>query len=270
MFATVVGLAIFLYLRPESESTQEYKVSTQLIETVEHVRIVRNEQEIVLARSNNNWQLKKPIAAQADENKVNQLLGILSASSNQSFMLTEQANLGLDQPLVQLYIEDEYFGFGGLAPTTNLQYLETNNIIYLVSPRYSVQLPVNPLELINTSLLASNEIPIQFETDHLRIHQQNRIWDIVSPESTVELNQDEFNRWIHMWHSVSADHVSFYGHLTSDEDENSTIKISLQDGQDVIFKLMQNDLELALLRVDEGISYHFPIDVGKQLLDPRK
>jgi uncharacterized protein DUF4340 len=270
MLATVVGLATFLYLRPEIEDIQEFKVSTQSIEAVESIRIVRNEKEITLKLLDNYWQLVKPISARADEHKVNQLLEILSVSSNKSFPLTEQTHLGLDQPVVQLYINDAYFGFGGLAPTTNLQYLITNDNIYLVSPRYSILLPVNPLELISTNLLAIDEIPVRFEINNLIVQQQDGVWNMISPDIENRLSQDELKHWTQMWHAVNAATVAFHSRIDSrkGEDKDNKVKIGLQDGQEIIFKVLQNDSEVTLLRVDAGISYHFPIDVGMRLMAP--
>ncbi len=269
MLVTVIGLAIFLYLRPEIEALQEYKVSIHPIETVESIRIVRNEKAITLKHLDSYWRLVKPISARADESKVNQMLDILSANSNKSFPLTEQTHLGLDQPIVELYIDDVYFGFGGLAPTTNLQYLITDNNIYLVSPRYAIQLPVNPLELISPNLLASDEIPVRFEIGNVVVHQQDEVWNIVSSNPEKVLSQDELKNWVHKWHTVNAATVAYHARLDSslmDEDEDNKIKINLQSGQEIIFKLRQNDTEMALLRVDEGISYHLPVDIGKHLL----
>ncbi len=273
MLVTVIGLAIFLYLRPEIEALQEYNVSIHPIETVENIRIIRNEKEINLKYLNNYWHLVKPILARADENKVNQMLEILSASSNKNFPLTEQTNLGLDQPIVELYIDDVYFGFGGLAPTTNLQYLITDNNIYLVSSRYAIRLPVNPLELISPNLLATDEIPVRFEINDLTVHQHNGVWDMVSPNPEKALSQDELKHWAHNWHAVNAATVVYHSRLDSslmdkDKDKENKIKISLQSGQEIIFELRQNDIEMVLLRVDEGISYHLPIDIGKRLLAP--
>ncbi|MCH9639035.1 MAG: DUF4340 domain-containing protein [Betaproteobacteria bacterium] len=270
MLATVIGLAIFLYLRPGVEKDQEYKVSILATEAVESIQLIRNEKEIILKQLNSVWHLEKPFLARADERKVIELLEVLSASSNVIFPKTEQAHLGLDQPIVELYINDSYFGFGGLAPTTNLQYLVTDNSIYLVFPRYSILLPVNPLELVSTNLLAINEIPVRFEINNLIVQRQGDVWNIISPDNNNEnlLSQDELKQWTQSWHTVDATTVTFHPLIDSNEDMDSKFRISLLDGQEIFFKVQKNASEVIFLRIDESLSFHFPVDVGKRLLAP--
>ncbi len=270
MLATVIGLAIFLYLRPGIEKDQEYKVSTLAIEAVERIQLIRNEKEIILKQLNSVWYLAEPFLARADTRKVAELLEILSASSHVIFPLTDQAHLGLDQPLVELYINDSYYGFGGLAPTTNLQYLVTDNGIYLVSPRYSILLPVNPLELVSTNLLAIDEIPVRFEINSLIVQRHGDVWNIIFPDNKNEnlLSQDELEQWTQSWHAVDATTIAFHPRVDSNEDMDSKVRISLLDGQEILFKAQKNASEVVFLRIDESLSYHFPVDVGKRLLAP--
>ena len=272
MLATVVGLAIFFYLRPGIEKDHEYKVSTLASEAVESIRLVRNEKEIILKQLNSVWHLAEPILARADERKIIELLKVLSASSNMIFPITDQAHLGLDQPIVELYLNDLYFGFGGLAPTTNLQYLLTDNDIYLVSPRYSILLPVNPLELVSNNLLAIDEIPVRFKIDDLIVQREGDVWNIISPDNKNEalLSQDEFKRWTQSWHAVNATTIAFHPRIDSNEDMGSNVRISLQEGQEIFFKVQKNASEIIFLRIDESLSYHFPVDVGKRLLVPAR
>ena len=83
----------------------------------------------------------KPVQARTDEKKVTELLQILTAISHQRFPRVDLERFGLDQPNVQLYLDDEYFGFGGFAPTLQRQYVMTGDHVYLISPRYVLALP---------------------------------------------------------------------------------------------------------------------------------
>ena len=38
--------------------------------------------------------------------------------------------------------------------------------------------------------------------------------------------------------------------------------------KEINFKVLQNETEVVILRINEGISYHISIDAGRQLLDP--
>ena len=269
MLATVIGLAVFLYLRPAVDSIQEYNVSAHTSDVVKSIRIVRSGIEIQLKKCDDNWFLEKPVFVAADKDKVNKVLEILSASSQQRFSRSEQSHLGQDQLLVELYIDDVYFGFGGLAPTTNLQYLVTDQHIDLVSPRYAVFLPSSPLELARTSLLAEDEIPVQFETNDWRVYQQDLVWHVQFKEPKEVSNSKELDDWHQLWRKVHASNLAVHDQIEIDlELSENSITIHLQDGRVIHFAFFKYDSELVLLRLGEAVSYHFPPEIGGRLLNP--
>ncbi len=149
MLVTIIGLAVFLYLTPEfqSDSDQTYQMVLRDPEKVQSIRIVRQQQEIELERINGDWHLIAPYSAKADAAVVDKLLHVLSANSRQRFPLKDTDSFGLDNPMIELYIDDDYFAFGDLAPVTNEQYLAINGDVYLVSPRYAIWIPASPLDV---------------------------------------------------------------------------------------------------------------------------
>lgn len=268
MFATIIGVVVFLYFRPESQDIQEYSISLSPAETVQNLRIVRQQKEIVLKQLDNRWYLIKPIQVRADEKKIIDVLEILTASSNQRFPLADLGRFSLDQPNVQLYIDDEYFGFGGFSPTTNQQYVAAGDYVYLISPRYVLTLPLSASDLISPGLLATNEIPVKFELNHLIVEFQNGNWNIIVQDSEEALSEETIKHWVQLWQTANARELTLDHEFDTDFVERGLIKISLQDGQEISLRILQNESEVIFLRVNEGIGYHFLVDVGRQLLDP--
>jgi len=268
MFATIAGLMVFIYFRPQSQDIQEYLVSSGSVEAAQCLRIVRQQQEIILKRLDNRWHLIKPVQARADEKKVSDILQILAATSNQRFSLEDLGRFDLDQPNVQLYIDDEYFGFGGFAPTTHQQYVATGDHVYLISPRYVLALPLSASELISPELLASNEIPVRFELNHLTVELQNENWHVTMQHSGEALGKEAIKHWTQLWQTAHAGAVTLGQAFGSDFVEKDFIKISLQDGQKINLKILQSETEIVFLRVDDGIGYHFSVDASQQLLEP--
>jgi len=164
MLATVIGLAVFLYLKPQfqSETDETFQISVRTPETVQTIRIMRQGQKIALERNENSWHLVAPFSARADEELVGKILNILSAHSRQRFPLRDSESFNLDHPIIELYFDDDYFAFGGLAPITNEQYLGINENVYLVSPRYAIWVPVSPKDLVNPRLLGDDAMPVRF------------------------------------------------------------------------------------------------------------
>ncbi len=270
MFITIAGLAVFLYFRPQSSDIHKYPLSISSIEAVQNLRIVRQQQEIALKQLDNRWYLVKPVQARADERKIAEILEVLTVSSSQRLPLADLERFGLDQPNVQLYLNDEYFGFGGFAPTTNQQYVATSDQVYLISPRYVLALPSSASDLINPQILASNEIPVKFELNHLTVEFQNENWRITVQHSGEALDEETIKHWIQLWQTAHADEQRLEQAIGPDFVETGSIEITLQNKQEINLRILQNKFTLVLLRVNDGFGYQFPIDAGQQLVDPHR
>ncbi|SNX58760.1 protein of unknown function [Nitrosomonas ureae] len=269
MLITIGGLAIFLYFRPQSAAIQQYPISTTTADAVQSLRILNKHQEIVLKHSNNQWHLREPIEARADEEKIGKILEILMASSYQRLALEDLERFGLDQPYLQLHADNEYFGFGGFSPTTNQQYLATNNFAYLISPRYALALPLTVSDLISPELLVPDEIPVRFEMEQWTAEFQNGEWRISKQYSDDGFGNEILTKWIQLWQTARAEALKLENELDSDWIETGVIRISLQSGKVIDFKILQNKYSLVLLRMAEGIGYQFPAKLGQRLISPR-
>ena len=270
MFFTIAGLAVFLYFRPQSPDIHKYPLSTSPVEAVQSLRIVWQQQEIVLQQLDNHWYLVKPVQARADERKIAEILEILTVTSSQRLPLVDLGRFGLDQPNVRLYLNNEYFGFGGFAPMTNQQYVATGDQVYLISPRYVLALPSRTSDLINPQLLASNEIPVKFELNHLTVEFQNENWRITMQHSGEALDEETIKHWVQLWRTAHAGELILEQALDPDFIVKGFIKITLQDGQEIKLRILQNEFSTVLLRVKDRFGYQLPIDVGQQLLDPNR
>ncbi|HNP26552.1 MAG TPA: hypothetical protein PKM20_07410, partial [Nitrosomonas sp.] len=171
----------------------------------------------------------------------------------------------LDHPGIELYVDDDHFAFGGLAPVTNEQYLAINDHVYLVSPRYAIWIPVSPLDLVSAKLLADDEIPVQFELDGVSVRQQNGQWRVVS-ESADSLNQTLLERWVNLWRFHQA--TELVTDLRDHPDIQTVITITLQDGQQIKIKVFENNSGVVFLRSGEQVGYYFSEPVSRRLLNP--
>lgn len=268
MVTTLIILVTFLYLGPQSQQPEEYSVASGTMRSAQNIRIVRKEKEIVLKHLDSGWHIIEPVYALADESKILEIMNILSATSYQRFPLTDLERFSLERPNMQLYIDNEYFGFGGFAPTTNQQYLATGEYVYLISPRYAIMLPLEASDILNPMLLAPNETPVKFELTNLTVAFQHGKWDSVTQNAEQLPKEDVIERWIQLWQTTYAKKLTLKQAFGEDFNEIGHIKISLQNGQEISFKVLQNEAEVVILRINEGISYHIPINVGRQLLDP--
>jgi len=269
MLATIGSLAIFLYFKPQSAAIQQYSISTTAADAVQSLRILNKHQEIILEQSDNQWHLIEPVQVRADEEKIGKILEILTASSYQRLALENLERFGLDRPYLQLHVDNEYFGFGGFSPTTNQQYLATNDFAYLISPHYALALPLTVSDLISPELLVSDEIPVRFEMERWAAEFQNDGWRMIKHYSDDGLGDEIPAKWIQLWRTARAEALKLENELDSDWIEAGVIRISLQSGEVIEFKILQNKYSLVLLRMAEGIGYQFPVKLGQRLINPR-
>jgi len=270
LLAAVVSLALWVYFKPKPQGdTQEYRVSSLSAENAQSIRVEWQGLNIVLQKAGERWHLTQPLQGRADEVKVGRILEILAATSPRRFPATELERFDLAQPAVRLRIDHESFGFGGLAPITNEQYVASGENVYLLAPRYAAVLPRQPADLLSPKLLAENEIPVGFELENLKLIQQDGNWRITPQKPGVILTQNEFNHWVQSWQQAYATGIMLSANAPDQTVAGKqSIKITLRDGNTVQLLILQQQPELILLRVDEGIRYRFPGESGKRLLDP--
>lgn len=270
MLTTIIGLVIFLYIKPLSDEAQVYRISSLPPQAAQDIRIMHKDNRIVLEKLENRWYLTEPIKARADEKKVTRLLEILSAKSEHRFLPTDLERFNLDTPNVKLSINQESFDFGGLTPITNQQYIATGDSVFLISPRYAVMLQSQPVKIVSPTLLADTETPVSFELGDVRIEKHEQQW-VVSPGNSEQvLSQAEINRWVELWQQAAHNLLLDSEILHSDDMPLAfkEINIRLQNGQEIKFNVLAYGTELLLARSDEEIRYVFSTNAGKLLLDP--
>lgn len=270
MLTTIVGLVVFLYIKPLSHEVQEYEISSLSAEAAQSIRISHLDTSILMNKKENAWYLIEPIFARADEKKVAQLLDVLSATSEHRFPLEDLDRFGLDKPNVQLQVDHELFNFGGLSPVTNQQYVATNEGVYLISPRYAVRLPSQPTKIVSETLLSVSDNPVSFELGDISIMRENGEWVITPANIGQHLSQEEINDWLELWQSATPSNIISNSDVLENQviSADKEINISLSNGQKIRFKIWQRGAALFLMRNEETVQYVFSDNMNKSLLDP--
>ncbi len=271
MLAAVASLAVWVYFKPKPQNDpQEYRISSQAAENVQSLRIERQGvEEIVLQKTGENWDLLEPIQGRADEIKVGQILEILTATSLRRFPAIDLERFDLLQPAARLYVDKELFSFGGFVPITNEQYVANNGNIHLLAPRYATMLARQPIDLLSPRLFAQGEIPVGFEFEKVKVMEWDDGWRIAPEKLKSSLTQNEFIHWVQSWQQAYAAGLSLSAEGPSQTgDGKQGIKITLRGGGGIQLIILQQQPELVLLRVDTGVRYRFPGEMGRRLLDP--
>ncbi|OQW38440.1 MAG: hypothetical protein A4S08_09970 [Proteobacteria bacterium SG_bin4] len=269
MFVTIAGLLVFLYFRPSSQETLDYPIVNKPISSLQSVRIIRRHQEeIALERSGAQWRMIKPVMAAVDEQKILAIFEILNARSEHRLPATDLGRFGLLQPSVQLFFDDQSISLGGFAPIKHQQYVQTEQHVYLISPRYGLSLPRKATELINPVLLQPDENLIKLVLPQFEVERQEGQWQILSLKQIESIDRETIAQWIERWQSLPATELTIGDLAEAGSTERSRIGIELQDGRTIDFQVLQNESFIIVLRSDNGVGYQFPIETGRQLLDP--
>jgi len=272
MLATIVGLAFFLYLKPELESQidAEFQISVRDPNTVQTIKIIRHGEQTTLHRREDQWYLTSPFYGRADTETIGNILNILSANSRQRFLMTDHEDFNLDQPVIELYLDDDYFAFGGLAPTTDQQYLAINRHVYLVSPRYAIWIPVKPIDAVSAGLLSDDEIPVTFDFKDFSVQQSginSHGWQLVDRESGQPIT-DLSERWVQLWRASQASELIIDQQIRLSA--QSTVELTLENGRIIPFQVWHDENGTVIFRDNESVGYYFSDSIGQQLLNPHR
>ena len=127
-FSQALAGAYFLFFQEPSDKAVEnekppihqvYGVTRDAVQQVEIAFADAAYQDLKLVKdTTDNWQFAKPFQADADSEKVSQMLDdILNKRVKQTLEVTELAQYGLDTPSITLSLWTK-----GGAPTANLSY----------------------------------------------------------------------------------------------------------------------------------------------------
>ena len=259
--ALVIALALFIYFKPQPVAAPEFKLSSLTPAAATEITLEKPGQPaLALRRQNMQWRIITPFQARADSIKVDELLSILAASSAQRLEAADLAQFELDKPRLRLTINQQPFSFGMLNPLSHEQYIATQNAVYLISARYFAMASAPPGDLASKQLFATDEVPIGFQFGKSRLDLTDGKWKVLP--ARPNLSQDQLNQWADEWrHAASLASTPYLGNASVAE-----FNIRLNNGKNIIIKILQREPELILLRGDENRQYYFPAEIAKRLL----
>lgn len=272
----VAGIVSFLYLRPapENKAQKSYELSTLKLSDFSKLSVeFPAKAPVVFEKIDGYWRIVQPYKARADQLSIQRILSIVAATTTEKFPATDLARFGLDHPLLKLKMDNEEFLFGTFNPVSGEQYVAYKDAVYLLSTTYSESASTQVVELIDKNPLKPTEKIAGFDFGRLEQWEDIRLnVDLVDGKWKVSAanakpHQNDMNAWLDTtWLHASAKSVEPY---TPDRKTTyPSFEVKLQDGSKVHFDKIQESPELLLGRPDEGITYHFPQDVGFTMLNP--
>lgn len=270
LIAALVALSLYAYFKPWQDAVPAIKLTQLKRDDVTRITVEpRGAVAIKLEKRAGAWRIVAPLNAQAEVTQVDRLVDIVNANAKQKLANPDLAQLDLNPPLVRVTLNDQAFAFGRVNDITYEQYVAAAGGVYLVPPLYGYGIPTDAAKMLSRRLLDAGEVPVAFDFGRYRIIRDDKgTWTAEGEFAMAKdgaLSQDDFNRWADEWHYTSA--------LSVEPDKSSRaheqIAVRFKDGKAVTMRIVQKEPDFQLVRSDNAMRYHFGVEVGRRLVDPR-
>jgi hypothetical protein len=270
LIAALVALSLYAYFKPWQEAAPSIKLTQLKRDDITRIAVEpRGAAAIKLEKRDGAWRIVAPLTAQAEATQVDRLVDIVNANAKQKLANADLRQFDLDPPQVRVTLNDQAFAFGRVNDITYEQYVATADGVYLVPPLYGYGIPTDATKLLSRRLLDTGEVAVAFDFGRYRIERDDKGTWAASGEFAAAkdqpLSQDDFNRWADEWRYTSA--------LSVEPDKSSRsreqVNVRFKSGKTVTMRIVQKEPDFQLVRSDNAMRYHFGVEVGHRLLDPR-
>ncbi len=277
LLLVVAAVIAALQLAPKKEKKQAQEITVSSLNTSGITKVgieVPAKREVAFEKKDGRWWMLLPYKARADAAAVEKIIAVLSAGSVDRFDATDLSGYGLDHPALKLRLDGEEITFGTFNPVSGKQYIGYRNAVYLVDNIYSESANVQIVEMLDKNLLAPDEQIVGFDLSRLeqweeggglRLALENGQWIATRPGAKAD--QAAIRQWFSDgWGTLIAMSVEPY--QPDHRVPYPSFQIKLKNGKTLHFDKQGESPELILARPDEGLRYHFPQDVGFEILNP--
>ena len=271
LIAALVALSLFVYFKPWQDKATTIKLTQLKRDDVTRILIEpRGLVPIKLEKHDGAWRIVAPFDAQADDPPVDRLVDIVNANAKQKLAKPDLVQLDLNPPPMRVSLNDQAFAFGRVNDITYEQYVATADGVYLVPPLYGYGIPTDAAKMLSRRLLDTGEMPVAFDFGRYRIVRDDQGKWNASGEFAMDkdrpLSQNDFNVWADEWRYTSALSVAPDG---KESGKIEKVTLRFKDGKTVTMRILQKQPDFQLVRNDNRMRYHFGVEVGQRLLDPR-
>jgi len=129
------------------------------------LRLIELEREgeprIRLERGPDGWRMLEPMAVDADQGRLDKLLGVLAAPVERSFPAQAAAlgELGLAPSKLRLKLDSLTLAFGGLDPLGQRRYVAADGLVHLIDDRFYHLLIAPPVDYVSRAPLPAGRPP---------------------------------------------------------------------------------------------------------------
>lgn len=262
VFAAVLG--VLVNRLPRINEDAAFPLSALAARDVHTIRIKRaGSAPAVLERSGTSWRITAPFEAPAEPFQVTRILTMLSARSPQRMPAAALDRFDLADPPLTLTFDAQTFHFGMVNPVTREQYVHTLGAVYVISPRYAAQVPVDAAAFVRRQLLAPGAVPVRVHLPGFEVARAPAGWTITPPRE--EVGAAGLARFAADWQRASAARII----AGSGRAPTGAMDITLESGERLIFDVVAREPALVLRPRGTVLDYEFSPADSQRLLAPQ-
>ncbi len=262
LLSLTVILTIFVLSDDQETEKELQRLSTIDKNTIKQIQVFRKDLDnFQFDKKDNGWFLTSPQQYRANNARINAMLRILEVESHAQLnpVDIDLKQLGLDNPIVTMKLNDHVFQFGNTDAIDQRRYVLFQNKIHLTNDSLYQQLMTNAAFFADPGLIpdgfkiSSIEYPDNI-LEHIDEQWQLRTLMDIKPE---QLKRIPFN-----WENVQAISAEPF----KQPEAAATIKINSTENKQIQYVIVEKEPHLVLGRKDLGIQFHMGSDETSKLL----
>lgn len=275
IFLLVFIIGLYWFINREATVTNE-NINISSLNTTHVTKIIiqrNNRDDIVLSKKSGDWMLISPINVQANDTRINLILGLLTTAPHNQFPIDSDLSLQqfeLDSPKISVQLNEQHFYFGNIEPLSKHRYIRYNNTIYLIDDTVTPLLNANAASFINNRLIPK-ELHIsrltlpsmsnkESTTSTLTISSEDGHWQ----STGSNLSRDMLTALIDAWQYAYATQVIPLSQDVLHDSIGQSISIELSNQTTVKLLLQFDERSMYLIDINKKLKYQFPLSIKQQ------
>lgn len=265
-----IALAAFLWFsrsQPPASPQPLLDIAPQTINRIE-IRAANAAQSIILTRTRRQWRLLAPVAARANQNRIDNLLAITRIAPSQRYAASAVAgkDTGLAKPGATVQFNNgPTLVIGSRAPLAagrDKRYVRLGDTVALAAIPHAGLLDMGWAQWIDPHLLASDAQLQQLMLPEITLSRADTGGWRVTPPSRDQ-GADAAQATVSAWRHAQALSMT----PATSKPAKATVKLAFADGHSRVFDVITRTPQLILRDPELGIAYHLPGTQAAALLD---
>lgn len=259
----LIVILIIIFLSDGQETEKELqRLSTIDKNTIKQIQVFRKDLDnFQFDKKDNDWFLTSPQQYRANKARINAMLRMLEVESHAQLNPADVdlKQLGLDNPIVTMKLNDHEFQFGITDAIDQRRYILFQNKIHLTNDSLYQQLMTNAAFFADPNLIPDGFKISSIEYPNNILEHVDEQWQL---RTLMDIKPEQLKRIPFNWENAQAISAEPFKR----PEKAATIKINSSENKQIQYVIVDKEPHLVLGRKDLGIQFHMGSDETNKLL----